>query len=72
MWSKTVPQIVSLGWNMPKSQLYRIQLDLDKLTIRMSDDGDHPDDVLLEKAMMVQKRNIEEEEEEEQNQTWMN
>jgi hypothetical protein len=38
----------------PKSRLDRIQLDIDKLTIKMAD-GEHPD-VLFEKAMMVQKK----------------
>jgi hypothetical protein len=38
----------------PKSRLDRIQLDIDKLTIKMAD-GEHSD-VLFEKAMMVQKK----------------
>jgi hypothetical protein len=38
----------------PKSRLDRIQLDMDKLTIKM-DDSDHPD-VLSELAMMVRKK----------------
>jgi phosphoribosyl-AMP cyclohydrolase len=38
----------------PKSQLNRIQLDMDKLTIKMAD-NDHPD-VLFELAMMVRKK----------------
>jgi hypothetical protein len=38
----------------PKSWLDRIQLDMDKLTIKMSD-SDHPD-VLFELAMMVRKK----------------
>jgi hypothetical protein len=38
----------------PKSRLDRIQLDIDKLTIKMAD-GEHPD-VLFEKAMMVRKK----------------
>jgi hypothetical protein len=38
----------------PTSRLDRIQLDIDKLTIKMAD-GEHPD-VLFEKAMMVQKK----------------
>jgi hypothetical protein len=37
----------------PKSRLDRIQLDINKLTIKMAD-GEHPD-VLFEKAMMVRK-----------------
>jgi hypothetical protein len=37
----------------PKSRLDRIQLDIDKLTIKMAD-GEHSD-VLFEKAMMIQK-----------------
>jgi hypothetical protein len=38
----------------PKSRLDRIQLDIDKLTIKMAD-GEHSD-VLFEKAMMVRKK----------------
>jgi hypothetical protein len=38
----------------PKSRLDRIQLDMDKLTIKMGD-ADHPD-VLFELAMMVRKK----------------
>jgi hypothetical protein len=38
----------------PKSRLDRIQLDIDKLSIKMTD-GEHSD-VLFEKAMMVQKK----------------
>jgi hypothetical protein len=38
----------------PKSQLDRIQLDMDKLTIKMGD-NDHPD-VLFKLAMMVRKK----------------
>jgi hypothetical protein len=38
----------------PKSRLDRIQLDIDKLTIKMAD-GEHPD-VLFKKAMMVRKK----------------
>ena len=38
----------------PKCRLNRIQLDMNKLTIKMSD-GDHPD-FLLDKAMMVRKK----------------
>jgi hypothetical protein len=38
----------------PKSRLDRIQLDMDKLTIKMGD-NDHPD-VLLKLAMMVRKK----------------
>jgi hypothetical protein len=38
----------------PKSRLDRIQLDMDKLTIKMGD-SDHPD-ILFELAMMVRKK----------------
>jgi hypothetical protein len=38
----------------PTSRLDRIQLDIDKLTIKMAD-GEHPN-VLFEKAMMVRKK----------------
>jgi hypothetical protein len=38
----------------PKSRLDRIQLDIDKLTIKMAD-GEHSD-VLFEKVMMVRKK----------------
>jgi purine nucleoside permease len=38
----------------PKNRLDRIQLDIDKLTIKMAD-GEHSD-VLSEKAMMVRKK----------------